>query len=375
MKFVLYTNSVSAHQLPLARVLARRIGEDSFRYVYTGVSQNGFQDIPETEPWIARQDACGECSEWLENCETLLCGVRDLDLMERRAAKGLKTFYMSERWLKPILFERGFLRFKLPGVIKLLHPGYLRMVTRMTRLLSCSNQVVYLPIGKWAEQDMSFLYALTRMGRRIRSSSLLLWGYFVEPSSWSSARLTDLRAGQREEVVSNSRPLKVLWVGRLMALKNVDTIIRAIWRINRSGTRALLTIVGDGSESVALKRLVARLKMGDCISFAPPVTLDGVRELMRENDLYVFASNGFDGWGAVVSEALAEQMPVLASRECGAGRTLLPEECTFGCRDDQKLAALISRFETLPRMTLNGWTVDDAVARLEAKIVAGSEAC
>ena len=35
MKFCFYTNSVSPHQLPLARELIARLGKDGYRYVFT----------------------------------------------------------------------------------------------------------------------------------------------------------------------------------------------------------------------------------------------------------------------------------------------------------------------------------------------------
>lgn len=35
MKFCFYTNSVSPHQLPLAREMIARFGKDDYRYVFT----------------------------------------------------------------------------------------------------------------------------------------------------------------------------------------------------------------------------------------------------------------------------------------------------------------------------------------------------
>ena len=54
--------------------------------------------------------------------------------------------------------------------------------------------------------------------------------------------------------------------------------------------------------------------------------MEKVRELMREHDLFVFPSNGLEGWGAVVSEALEEGMNVIGTFESGAPATLLPKE-------------------------------------------------
>lgn len=41
MKFCFYTNSVSPHQLPLARELINRLGAENYRYVYTTPMTDG----------------------------------------------------------------------------------------------------------------------------------------------------------------------------------------------------------------------------------------------------------------------------------------------------------------------------------------------
>lgn len=62
---------------------------------------------------------------------------------------------------------------------------------------------------------------------------------------------------------------------------------------------------------------------------------------MREHDLVIFASNGFDGWGAVVQEAMTEGVPVVGTYEAGASAALLPKERLFHCGDYRALAKLL----------------------------------
>ena len=122
--FALYTNTVSAHQLPLARELAGRLGAENFRYVYVSEPEGSNQETCEREPWMVRTDAPG-AAELLEGCDVLLAGgMRPVDLFERRVAHGRLTFYQTERWFKPIRIS-GHL--PVPGSIRLLHPGYRRM--------------------------------------------------------------------------------------------------------------------------------------------------------------------------------------------------------------------------------------------------------
>ncbi len=91
-----------------------------------------------------------------------------------------------------------------------------------------------------------------------------------------------------------------------------------------------------------------------------------MRELMREHDLYVFASNGYEGWGAVVSEALEEGMNVIGTFEAGASATLLPKERLFHCGDWRTLAALIVKEMKgeLPPCGIGEWTAKFGAKRL-----------
>ena len=155
----------------------------------------------------------------------------------------------------------------------------------------------------------------------------------------------------------------------MLALKNVDTIIKAIGLIveSRLGETmpVSLTLVGDGPE----KQRLMGLAQGLPVDFRPFVPIFQVREIMREHDLYVFASNSFDGWGAVVSEAMEEQMPVLASRQSGVGATALPEMCVFDCCNAKELAARILAFDSLPKIDGSPWSAKSAADYLLGKFL------
>lgn len=101
------------------------------------------------------------------------------------------------------------------------------------------------------------------------------------------------------------------------------------------------------------------------VTFLPSQPMEKVRELMRTHDLFVFPSNGYEGWGAVVSEALEEGMRVLASYECGAGPTLLPRERLFHSGDWKTLAQLIRKDMRgeLPPCSIGEWTAKAAARR------------
>lgn len=347
MKIAFYTNIVSPHQLPFARELVKRVGAENYRYIYSEAlhaerSAMGWGDVQ--EPWIlSLNDLRDEATRWLEEADVLILGHRDLALIERRCKKGLRTFYASERWFKPIpLFH-----LTVPGWLRLIVPRYFFMVRRFVSLARQYDNFRLLPYGVWAVRD--FL----RMG--VASNKMTTWGYAVAPTA-SEVKRQPL-----------GLPIRILWVGRMLKLKNVDTIIRAVVRANaRTGTQTFaLTLVGDGPEKANLQHLVEQLEAQSVVTFLPSCPIHEVRHFMRQHNVYVFASNGLDGWGAVVSEALEEGMFCLGTREAGAPVTLLPKTCQFHVRDVKGLAdrLLLARAAKLPRTEIGQWSASKLAER------------
>ena len=349
MRFVFYTNIVSPHQLPLAQELIAQLGVENYRYVYQyemGKERSSLGWGGEGAAAWCVSASSAEGREWLENADFLMSGVRDVGLMERRAATGLRTAYSAERWFKP-----------WAGILRLLHPSYFRMARRFVRLVK-EGSVLCLPMGIWAARDMARLvglfsgdwkcvfraprlaFASEPMGEIAGYPWMRMWGYFV-----ASAEAKPIPAQEADE--PRARAVRVLWVGRLLRWKSVSTLFKAVYAANKT-TPAALTIVGQGVELPRLKRLDADLarKYGvvSLTSYHAPVPVAEVRSFMRNHDVYVLASNAYEGWGAVVSEALEEGMEVFGTCEAGSSATVLPEENLFHSGDWQSLSGLLICF-------------------------------
>ena len=369
MKFVLYTNSISAHQLPLARELVRRIGAENFRYVYTGRMQGGGQEIAATESWIVLEDETTDAL--LRQCDVLLSGNRAIDVFEDRSAHVKLTLYMSERWFKPIRVMRNVW---LPGWLRMLVPSYRRMAARFAALLPNAS-FRYLPVGPWAAKDMVKMCRL--VGCPCPEKSFIPWGYFVEPSNLKPA----------DDRGNSSSSLKLLWGGRMLDWKRVDTIVKAVraryvatqrpsfhdsqhsgeavpsplqFERNTCPSRPnlTLTLVGDGPERKRLEKLARGLP----VTFLPPQPIGRIRAIMRAHDVYILSSNAVEGWGAALNEAIEEGMKVLGTHEAGSSAALLPESCLFRADDWRRLATLLTMGIATP--SLVGHTPSDSAERL-----------
>ena len=346
VKVACWTVAVSPHQLPLAREIAKRIGEGNYRYLYrdelTAERKALGWNFDAKPEWCRR--GTQDDSALMDADLVYTGGLRPLNLIARRIAAGEKTYYVTERWFKPL----RILGLNMPGRWRMLSPGYSRMARRMVAMLN-NPLCKVLAIGPWAKKDMIEL--------GVREEQIWDWGYFVEE-------------GKVESVKCKITNLKVLWVGRLVKLKRVDTIIRAVSSLPHSITPPLphsqlsLDIYGTGPEESRLRKLAA--KLGDIIKFHPPVPIDEVRKLMRGHDVYVMASDESEGWGAVVSEALQEGMRVLGTFESGASAAMLPKERLFHAGDWRALADLIVKEwkGELPACSIGDWTAEKAAKRL-----------
>lgn len=110
-------------------------------------------------------------------------------------------------------------------------------------------------------------------------------------------------------------------------------------------------------------------KNGDSVrtvTFHQPVPVAEVRALMRSHDVYVLASTGEEGWGAVVSEALEEGMRVVGTYEAGASATILPPTNLYHAGDWRQLARILSR--KIPHVDIGRWTAKSAAGRLVAEM-------
>ena len=150
------------------------------------------------------------------------------------------------------------------------------------------------------------------------------------------------------EVVDRSRELRnkyrmtgknvFLFVGRLVALKNVRTILRAFARMNQHEN--VLIVVGDGPEKDDLMRLADGLQLN--VLFTGRLEGDALFAWYVLADVFVLASVQ-EAFGAVTNEALLAGCKVLVSRK--AGSSCLVQEgvngFTFEPMDVDTLAQLM----------------------------------
>lgn len=107
-------------------------------------------------------------------------------------------------------------------------------------------------------------------------------------------------------------PLNLIFVGRLDDNKNILTVLEIFEGIKDSIGQ--FTIVGDGNLNERVRQYTDKYTN---VVMTGNLTNKTVLKLISLNDILILPSK-YDGWGAVVNEALSVGTRVLCSETCGS---------------------------------------------------------
>lgn len=118
----------------------------------------------------------------------------------------------------------------------------------------------------------------------------------------------------RSNTQSPSCAYRILFIGRLIGLKRLDLLIQAVAALGNDNVE--LHVIGSGPLETQLRQ-IGEDQLGTKIHWIGGVPADEVPHHLMAADLLVLPSR-YDGWGAVVSEAMMAGTPVVCSDACGS---------------------------------------------------------
>jgi len=138
--------------------------------------------------------------------------------------------------------------------------------------------------------------------------------------------------------------VKLIYVGQLNDNKRVNLLIKAL---SLSGeTNFTLDIIGAGKELIKLKEMTQKVGLEEHVSFLGVLNNSEVYQKLSHSDVLVLPSH-WDGWGAVVNEALMCGTPVICSDYCGAA-DLVQANLSYGevfeCDSAESLAKVLKKW-------------------------------
>lgn len=153
---------------------------------------------------------------------------------------------------------------------------------------------------------------------------VLEFGYSVDEND-----VLPLALSGREE----SGTIRLGFVGSLIPLKRVDLLLRALRHVKGDWT---LDVVGDGPRAGSLRSLANDTDLDNRVTWHGSLPHRRAMEVVRELDALVLPSR-YDGWGAVVAEALSLGVRAVCSDACGAATLLRSPEIGFVFRSGKHM--------------------------------------
>ncbi len=169
-------------------------------------------------------------------------------------------------------------------------------------------------------QRVQFVLAMGQLGIRwfrrcgYPRHKLFPFGYFVEQAC--------RRKATSSRLLHDRAVFRLAYCGQLIERKRVDLLVHVLSLLHADCIE--LCIIGDGPRRAELQGIASELGVAGTINWHGRLPNADARQMMEGMDLLALPSR-FDGWGAVVNEALMAGIPVVSTDHCGAS-DLLQEE-------------------------------------------------
>ncbi|MBI9050319.1 MAG: glycosyltransferase family 4 protein [Anaerolineaceae bacterium] len=132
----------------------------------------------------------------------------------------------------------------------------------------------------------------------------------------------------KEQLEIPERKKIILYLGRLEAMKGVDTLIKAFALLNRDDT--ILIIAGDGTLAESLLELTSELEIQQSVRFPGYIERENTIDYYDLADIFVLPSvtvpTGKEPWGLTINEVFNRGIPVVTSNVVGAAAGGLVED-------------------------------------------------
>ncbi len=215
--------------------------------------------------------------------------------------------------------------------------------------------------SRWLPRDGGEIAAYVRPDQKRREMALA--DLVLAPSSFAKSTILDYHPDKtiavapygadlafwhpQPRVAAKDRPLRFIYAGQISLRKNAPGLIEA-WQ--RAALRdAELHLVGAWQLADEIRD---HLPAG--VTWYPPCSLEGLRAHFWSADVFVFPSM-FDGFGLVVTEAMACGLPAIASHaSCGPDVITAASGRVVATGDDEQLVESLRWFadnrERVPAM-------------------------
>lgn len=298
MKLAFFSNFLNHHQLPICQKFNSTEGVEFIFVACEKIPQDrlkmGYEDINTKYSFVVRAYEDEQVAYQIaEEFDVVIFGACDTKYISSRMRKNKLSFRFCERSLK-----KGTWRRFIPKTRKKIYEGYTKYKNQPLYILGC---------GSYASQDLALC------GFDI--NKCFKWGYFPQIEEKNVQALFELK--------NKNKAPEILYAGRLLPLKHVMDTVKAVHNLKKQNIAVHFTIIGDGECRDKIEQYIDKNKLENEITILPFMSTEEVRTHMDKADIFVFGSSFYEGWGAVMNEAMNSACAVVVSHAVGSASYLI----------------------------------------------------
>lgn len=281
---VFVSNILDHHSTHLCEECRKQF--DSFSFVATDNASNyGYQTAGTADFVVPYYDEKRkqEAIDQILDADVVIFGSCPDALIKIRMDANKLSFLYSERF-----FKKGTWRRFIPTTRK----------SVMNRIGKYKNMYV-LCASAYLPYDLSLIGFPTE--------KCFKWGYFPEAIEYKDV-----------QPLKSVEKTHLLWVGRLLGWKHPEMAINLAELLKNDGFDFELDIIGDGNLKNSIEEEINMKQLDVCVNLLGSKTPEEVREYMEKSHIFISTSDFYEGWGAVLNEAMNSGCAVVASHAAGS---------------------------------------------------------
>jgi len=284
MKIIFISNFFNHHQKEVADELYR-LTDGGYRFFATGkISEErkalGWGiDVPDYVVEVGTQiDAIRQ--KEIDEADVVIYSVGPYEWVKNRLNRGKITFLYTERMFR-----------KKVGLLR-------QIKSILTRVPKWRKKGAYLLCsGGFVAADFKKSWCFHNRAYR--------WGYFPA--------FQQLESGWEEKKKGS-----IVWCARFIPLKHPEHVLEVAKRLKADGYDFSVRMIGQGELLEDYRKKIEAEGLQDVVTLTGAIPFEKVREEMHNGQIFLFTSDKYEGWGAVLNESMNAGMAVVSSHAIGA---------------------------------------------------------
>lgn len=170
---------------------------------------------------------------------------------------------------------------------------------------------------------------------------------------YNTPRLDQWKFKDYARIISHENSgVNLVYLGNLDGSRGIDVAIRAVRHLKDIGSKAKLSVIGDGPNLLKLRELVIQLEVSDRVAIMGRLPFSQVQSIMTESDIGLIPHYSTAAWNSTIPNKLFDYMllglPVIVSDAKPTARIVQAEGCgeVFQDRNPFDLARCIRALES-----------------------------